>query len=390
MQLDVDEQNINKILLTSDKTETLNGIYETLYVGSDSATIYAEVLNANGKSVEEAKVTFTAEEGSFEGEGTSIVKVSNSSGIARTSYFYDYTDKTLSHYSNPRQIGQSSYFEINNLPSGLNADDIYLFQILKTDPIKGSLGEKVNVISNTVNGNLLELKLEKPFTSEDYKTFYEPEYSDGTSKQDINRALNLSTYYNYGLAVVYFDNNLVSKRTVIRSAFEDKLVVDLASLNIELGRYGSVTSVKLFKRNELEFSLEEALETGKSFDRVVYKYDNNDHVYKRLKCSRIVQNRLYYDDIILPEGSRSEDNIVAGYKLFFPQLKRITASALDPASGQIIQSNEIYMKIDFPSYLRGEQGFKFVSEDDIDESALGGSVFLTVNPEINNSLNIFI
>jgi hypothetical protein len=48
------------------------------------------------------------------------------------------------------------------------------------------------------------------------------------------------------------------------------------------------------------------------------------------------------------------------------------------------------MKVDFPPYLKGNNGFTFISDEEDEGSALGGANFLTVNPEIPNVLNIIV
>jgi hypothetical protein len=312
--------------------------------------------------------------------------VSNLLGIASTSYQYDYSDESLQRFRNPTHILNSSYFEVNDIPPGVLAEDITIFQCLKTDPFYGTIGNEYDVTSTDTRGNYLVLNLgEEVQDYEEYKTMYTVEFardddSGAQSRQNINRELCLDSYYNYGLAVVSYGNT-IQRSGIIREIGSDYVVIEGPE------EFLLPDKVRLFKRSALKFNLSEE----KTHDRILYSYSTEEEAYKPIKATRIIGERIYLDDVLLPIGSLTDDNkIIAGYKLFFPELVTLQATAIDPATGSLIRSNLIKLKINFPGYLKGENGFKFIDSENDEESALGGTNFLTINPEIPNVLNIIV
>jgi hypothetical protein len=387
LELDIDEKNVNSIKLSCDKPIIVKNIYGPLFVQSDATRVSAEVFNSNGKEEEEIKVFFECSEGDFEGTGKKITKVTNLNGVATTSYQYQYTDNALQTFANPKQINNSSYFEINNLPPGINTEDIVVFQSLKTDPFYGSLGSTFEVEDIEQEGKYLRLTLNKEILdSHEYKTLYTQQYAseDGSgfsTKEELNRDLCLNGYYNYGLAILEYEG-LIKKSAIIRGAEKNQILIEGLEDNFLIP-----SSVRLYKRSELVFSQEQE----KFHDRILYEYDSESISYKPIKPTRIVGNRLYFDGTLIPEGSlTNNETMIAGYKIFFPQLVSIKAYATNPASGFLISSNEIKIKVDFPSYLKGSNGFTFITDEIEEGSALGGANFLTINPEIPNVLNIIV
>ena len=391
LELSIEEKNVNSIILSCDKAKIVNNVFGTLFVQSDATNITAEVLNSNGKPEQEIKVTFEASEGNFEGIVPSITKVTNLNGLAKTSYQYEYSDKSLQVFSNPKTIGSSSYFEVNSLPPGINPEDITVFQSLKIDPFYGSLGasfepESIEEVTNT---NYLKVSLNKEIKdAHEYKTLYTQEYarediSGFSTRAEINRELPLKGYYNYGLAILEYDS-LIKKSAIIRYAEGNCIHIE----GIE-DSFLMPSKITLFKRSELKFNPSSILD--RSHDRIIHSFDSELGVFSPVKATRIIGNRIYFDNIQLPEGSlTSDETMIAGYKLFFPQLVSMKAFATNPATGFIVSSNEIKIKVDFPPYLKGGNGFRFITDNEDEGSALGGANFITINPEIPNVLNIIV
>lgn len=388
LQLSVDEKNIKKIILSSDKPKILGNIFGEVFIGTDSSRLTAEVINGNGRAVEEIPVEFYVSEGRFGNGAKKSIDSTNLEGKSFAFYAHDYEEESVGLIVNPRQINSESYFEIDNLSPGLTAEDIVLFQVLKTDPVKGSLGYKVDIRSFELNDKSIKVTIVDDYilNSEEYKSMYEPNYTIGNV---VNESLPLSIKYNYGLAILYFDNGRVSARTTIKNIEENTIQLDTGNLSGEYYLYGEPSAIRIFKRGELEFSLEEAVATNKSFDRLIYSYDFDEEIYRKLKPTHIEGNRIYYDKV-LPSGSRDENNILAGYKIFYPKLVDVYAEAINPATGQRLRSNLIKLKVSLPSYLSSSNGFKFLENNDEEGSGLGGTNFLSINPEVNNKLNVLL
>jgi len=385
LEISIEERNVNNIILSCDKPNIIDNIFGELFVQADATKVSAEVLNSNGKPVNEIIVNFEAREGNFEGIKPSISKVSNLSGLCHTSYEYEYTDDSLQRFANPNYILGNSYFEVNDLPPGVLAEDIVIFQALKIDPFYGSMGNKYTVVSTDVNNNYIVLNLEEEIQDiEEYKTLYTREFarediSGVDRRENINPSLCLSNYYNYGLAVINYGGS-IKRSGIIREINKNSVTIEGPE------EFLLPDSVSLFKRSEMQFK-----DSGRTQDRILYSYSNQSQEFAPIKASRIVGDRIYFDNMLLPKGSLVDDNkIIAGYKLFFPELVTLEANAINPADGSFIVSNQIKIKVNFPGYLKGLNGFKFIESDNDEGSALGGANFLTVNPEIPNVLNIIV
>lgn len=388
LELNIDERNVNKLILSCDKPLIVSNIFGEMFLQSDSTKILAEALNANGKPVNEIKVSFFTQKGSYEGQSQNIGKVTNLLGLANTTFNYEYTDLALSNFVNANHILNDTYFELPSIPPGILLEDITLFQVLKTDPHYGSLGRSFTVNTYEDTGETIEVVVEESILeSDDFITSYDTT-TLGADKNFINRELCLSTYYNYGLATLFFANDTVSKSTVIRNIVDNKIILEKAGLN-EFS-FGAADRIVLYKKEELKFNLEDAISTGKSFDHLIYEFSESSGSYKPLRPSRIEGRRIFFDNVSLPKGTESESNIIAGYKIFCPELVTLYAECVNPATGRIVRSNDIKIKVNFPLYFRGKSGFKFKTDEDDAESGLGGSNFITINPEITNKINIFV
>ena len=389
LELSIEEKHVSKINLTCDKPNIISNIFGTLYVQSDASKITAEVLNSNGKAVDEIKVNFEASKGNFEGIVPTISKVTNLSGEAFTSYSYEYNEDSLQIFANPNEVNGTSYFEVGAMPPGVTVEDITIFQSLKIDPFQGSLGRNYTVSDIEILPETRFVKIileEDVLDPADYKTMYTQNFAlededRGYSRgQDLNADLPMQGYFNYGLAVFSYDN-LIKRSAIIRSVEKNIVVIEgINSLIIP-------SKITLFKRGELKYDQN----NNSSHDRLLYKYDQNSMSFLPLKPTRIVGQRIYFDNTLIPLGNPADESkIVAGYKIFLSQLVSLKANAIDPATGFLISSNEIKMKVDFPPYLKGNNGFTFITDEDDEGSALGGANFLTVNPEIPNVLNIIV
>ena len=85
-------------------------------------------------------------------------------------------------------------------------------------------------------------------------------------------------------------------------------------------------------------------------------------------------------------------------------MARIQCSCIDPATGNRIYSNSIDISLDLPIHLKGVNSLNIPygfgikkSEDDFDVNGdnlrflgtgLGGANFLTINPNVENILNL--
>lgn len=404
LQISPIEKHVSKLELTTDLSQIFGNVYGPLYMQGTAALLFAKALNNINSPVEDIKVTFTADEGLFESETLEITKVTNLEGVAQTSYSYPYQHNGLSLFTNVNYIRNNSYFDLENIPVGLTASDISVFQVLKTDPYYGSYGLFLNVTNHAIEEDYLVLTTDK--TIEDPYEYFAYDVNQESSSSVILENIcngNDRTIRNYGFASVFVFNNLRSfdgsGKVIIHKIIDNKIYLFLTNglktfLGIGTGLPLSVSGVSIFKRNEVKWNPANYRngEQG-ALERIIYKYNDTleEPQYEKLLPSRIVGNRIYFDNILLPKGSESNsNNLIAGYKIFYPKLIKVRAFCTDPATGRTIFSNFIKIKVDFPEYLKSTNGFR-IKDDITEESAgLGGANFITINPKNIYQINFMI
>lgn len=380
------ENTLSKINLSCDKNLISKDLYKTLFIGNDSTIIKAETLNYNNKPIKEIKVNFFADKGIFEGSSQEQGEITSDEGVCFTNYSEPYSNESLSEYVDVSYEGNDSVIEISSITPGATVDDFSIFQVLKTDPYFGSLGFKAEVESYEFKDNKYYIKLKnKLLDAEEYITYQNYDFSDNAIVFDY---LCQKNFINYGLGYFYFNNNTISSRGLIENIIEDQyLIVD--PLNFNNIFFEEITSVRLYKRNELVFNLDQIKNTGKSFDRICYYSDGAE--YKVLKPTRINGRKLIFENIQIPQANATSiSNLIGAYKVFSPKINKVWAEATDPATGRIIRSNTLKIVTDFPSYLKGVEGFRFKQDLDESEAGLGGSNFISINPAIQNQINFMI
>ena len=338
-----------------------------------------------------------AEEGYFEGDTEQSVKVTKLNGLANTFYSYEDTDANLRQIYNPLIIGQSSYIELDFIAPGSVPSDFTIFQVQKTDPYYGSLGLEYQVNEfkiNRLNKSFILRLDNEVLLPEEYETVSAHRHDEDTvfdTKSRIDQTLCLDTFFNFGLCIIKFTSG-ASIKAIIRSINKNEVVVELTDKVLNSAAlYSEVQSIRIFKRNELLFNSSRALSTGKTLDTILYSFSEESSEYKIVRPDRIIGRRIYFDNKHLPEGSLTDEStILAGYKVFGPKVVEINAFAIDPATGRNIQSNTLKIQIDFPEYLRSESGFRFKTDDSEESSGLGGINFISINPQIESNMNIYI
>lgn len=382
------ENSLAKIKIKPiDKTRIGSELYKTLYIQSDSALIEAEALSQANKPLKEIEVKFYSDRGVFNGDTISPTKVTNLEGIARVSYSQPYERDSLSEYVTINHVGTSSNIKLTEVAPGASVDDFTLFQVLKTDPYFGSLGNKKIIERWEEDEENFYFYLEENLLDwEEYLTY---QVFDANDNATYVKELCPPGKINYGFGFIYFNNSLISKKIIIKDIEGEGSAIVVDKNNLSNFFFEEANSITLYKKNELVFDLNKIKATGRSFDRVMYY--NDEQEYKLLKPTRLVGDTLWFDNVLIPKAEPfNKTNLIGAYKIFSPKINSVWAEGVDPATGRVIRSNTIKLVVDFPEYLKGNKGFKLKEDLEDSESALGGSNFITINPKIENQINFMI
>lgn len=303
LQISPQEKHVSSILLECNKTLNSQNIYESLYLGNDTAILKATCLNGNGKPVNEVLVTFEnlSEDLDlkFEGDSSSISNITNIFGFTKTSLLVPFSSaESLSLISN-NVIDNQIVFE-ENILSKMIAQEITLFQILAYNGI-----EKIN-------------------------------------QSEISNYQTLASSYKPPLI-----ERLVYK-------WNDNILNPISKTN------GAYTIIKPIESNA---------------------------------------SSLFFDTNLPVCINENPESIVYKYKIYFSRVAKLQAKCIDPASGNLVKSNEILLRIDLPLHMKGintlgiPYGFGFKnnigdSELKVLGTGLGGANFITINPNVENIFNI--
>jgi hypothetical protein len=209
-----------------------------------------------------------------------------------------------------------------------------------------------------------------------------------------NGYLNDSSFID---GVIDLSNNEGISRCVYYAAYrENSLLRDIISIN----QKNIVISANEKERTEPTFFTDEVflyyvreISNSENFDfytndkDYVIFYEYNSNAYRPIKPVSILQDqeniRFEYS---MPFNSSIQKEQL---KLYAPKYIKITASAVDPATGQTIISNPLYIKLVFPNYLKGSLisnsqasylGYGMPPQINDLGTGLGGANYLTINP----------
>lgn len=142
-------------------------------------------------------------------------------------------------------------------------------------------------------------------------------------------------------------------------------------------------------------------------ERLVYRWNpnrknpvnNNQGAYDIVKPIQTYSNGLKFDFDLPVCIDSNPDSLVYKYKIYFSRVCRLQATCIDPASGNLIKSNEILLRISLPLHMKGistlgiPYGFGFKNNIGDQElkvlgTGLGGANFITINPNVENIFNM--
>ncbi len=122
---------------------------------------------------------------------------------------------------------------------------------------------------------------------------------------------------------------------------------------------------------------------------IFYEYDQVSQ-----KCKPVTPSSIYSEtsnsQIKIRYSKNFGGNVLKEQlKLYAPKYIKIVAEAIDPATGQLITSNDCYIKLKFPNYLKGSilsnsemqyLGYGFPPQNNELGTGLGGMNYFTINP----------
>ena len=341
------------ITLTVDKSliqGTSPREYGPVTVGSDYAIFKATVLSTNGTPVSNSEVGFDMSPTNigYLGGASSTSAVTDSNGNAYTNYqppssadsmgFYTKTvrDSTNPYYPTSREV------IIKQSNPGLEGkeDEIYLYQILKDDPILGY---------ETLDDFLLSLyQSQSPAWVHDAADY-------ARWKQEVTAQYELEDW------VDSTEGSEMNGRKVVVYQINSVDNTDPYAINPIDGSYGAVVPL----RPTLVEQITTSGDTYENYWRLIYPANS------------------------IPDCGSSSLYTVGGYWVVANKIITFQASCWSPYYNRYIYSNTITLRVSLPRYLLGEYvstlgnipfGWKIIDDNNNVAAGLDGATFVTINP----------
>ena len=369
IEISTEDRHVSKIELEVDNNE--------LTYGAGSTSLIANVYNSLGQAVDEIKVDIEVseifkenQEVFFEGNLLKFTAETNSSGEVSTVVTAPLKNESSSLYFDEYSGG----FPI---PESFLArrgadlfDNTYIFEILKVDPILGSMGLTLEIEAYNAANNYLEVK--SNLKNQDYKIFrngLESEIVRIESGNDLSEdSYCFKTFYNSGFLLV----NDGALKIPIKNITEDKIyltdiseITKIYLLNPIGVNFGSL-NFKVFRKNENS--------TSEGVERLLYRYDDKTGLYKPVRPTQYSNNTLRVNSL----ANRTNDtSLVKGFRVVAPRKTKIIAKCIDPATGNEITSNEEEIILNLSASCKDELSFP-------ESKKIGIASYLSLDAKANN------
>lgn len=319
-----------------------------IYVGNDFAILQAEVLSPTGTPVPNVEVEFELipnNVGYLGGSSTgSSFGMTDGAGLAYSFYQPPVDSEEMGFYATAENAVQGNTLILDDAQAGLSLeDDIYLYKVLKDDPLLGMNFDGTNLAGE----NYLEANLPDP------PWWADPDSGNGTYEQNYEKWKN-EMIQMFKISQWSFTPEPNGRKVVVYN-WEDE------AYNPILGTDGAFVPTRPVSVDADGGALTYPPGALVPFDR--------------------------YDTLVYPPYNDD----VGSYWVCCTKYVEFQASCWSPYYNRIIKSNIVRAKVQLPRYLLGEHvseqlqkvpfGWKIYQDRDKNHAAgLGGATFLTINP----------
>lgn len=369
------ETNVSKLELKTDSAQISGDLYGPVYYGTDVARLTATAKDIKGNPVSDVEITFYAEAATLD------VQTSNQDGESYTAYNAPYDDQGVLVDTVSVSGGNTIFTFTEQISPDAVPSEVTVYQILKSDPILGFQGNEV-VVTAAQNA---------------------PLFSDGQplGASSITIQAVLEESYVGGQARVLTSDGILHTLEITASLEQFDSNGDHTGYVLVLGN--SIPSLPLSTVQKAWIFQEEAVEIldpkTQGVRVLLYEFSTNyqhpitgaSGAYGPVRPDSVSLNDMQFTGKSLPVPAPGDtSNNLAGYVLVAPAVVDVFARCVDPATGQTVESNHLRLKLQLPNSLTGVDssgalpvptGLTLVTDSINVGTGLGGSNFLTVNPQ---------
>lgn len=367
--------SLKKLTISVDRREIANNLFGPIYYGTDTGRVTVKAIDYYDQPIEDLDITLEVLSGpSLIDDTTILTRTSNTNGEVYASLYTPYDeDSMFSKVNEASYASGTTILTTDHVPVWANLKECILFQILKHDPFSGSLGSKRTVTEILSSSDPWGEAVIKVRTS-------------AINNIEIIIVVKDSVKYQY------------SVKHVIATGAESLIYIN----DIDLALVGE-TNLTAYLIAKDDIIWDGDLLNGTRVLMYTWSADVVHPITKSLGAYFPVLPDKREDNVFtyyktLPEPDAYDDsNNLGGYVMYVPQETILQANAVDPLTGNIIYSNKIRIYNTLPAYLSGidntsslpiPYGFTLMTDEFNIGSGLGGTNFLTVNPNSSAMLSL--
>lgn len=378
------EVHLARVDLTVDRPLIGGNLYGPINFGTDVARLTATAYDIYDNPIPDITLTIEIQSGSgtLNGGGTSVSGLTNSLGQIYAYYNVPYSVQEMDlDVISTTHVAADTEMVVTALSPLVDVDDIWVFQILKHDPILGTIGERGVVITSGTDTRFGMLGWV------DVDMVLEEEFKDGV-------------IYILGTDAVKTGYNI---KDITSST--DGSGLPISRLWLDVPPSAAIVDGQdcwVVQRDAVEW--DPGLKRGQKV--ILYEYSvGYQHpvtgaagAYGPVHPSSVSGTTLTFTGRNLPIPDVTDDtNPLGAYVVVAPTVVQFGAFGRDPYTGVVVTADPLRLRVEVPQWLTGvdtsgvlpvPHGWKFVTLATNVGGGLGGANFITVNP-LATSINQF-
>ena len=376
VQIVSQDTNLSEIVLTTDSEPIGGNLFGPVFYGTDTSRLTATGLDAAGNPVEDIDLSIYIKSGVGSLNGTLKTYTAESNSLGQVSCFYNAPYSLINtdmEVLSVAHVGSDTHMTVN-ISTAVTPSEVWVFQILKHDPVLGTVGDFVNAFAG---GSATD---PNGFGYVDVWMPYVEDYNGGTLLlQDVSGVRR-------SLPIRWAEKQVDgSGEPYVRFFVEQS--VDPAWLAAD-------SKAWLFQSDAVEWN-----ESKKRGARVIlYEFSNEAQqpttgvagAYTPVHPDSIQGNVLVFSNRLLPIPDPADREVNLGaYVIVAPAEVRCSAYGRDPFTGSLITSNDVRLRLQLPNTLTGVDdsgvlpipyGWTLITEEFNIGAGLDGANFITINP----------
>lgn len=378
------EQNLASVTLETDSPLIGGSLYGPLYFGTAASNLTATGYNSLGSPVEGVDLTIEiiSGPGFLNGVAGSVTALTNSLGRTYAIYNDPFSEVQVEFpVTATVHDGGTTRMSVPALPPDVSVQEIWVYQILKHDKILGTTGLTFNITAHGTG-------------ADPYGVYYVD--IDGVVSQDVRGGVLF--VLDSGTTKVFRDITYVDQRLDGDDIPYSRIYLN-ATLTSPNGHAAHILESQAIQWSPALLNGAHCILYEFSSD-AIHPITKQLGAYTPVHPDAIDGTTLVFDRT-LPIPAPSNDSMnLGGYMVVCNSLVTLDAFGQDPATGNIIRSNQVQIKLELANSLIGVDmsealpipyGWTLPTDSFNIGAALGGANFITINPAASgiNSLTIF-